>query len=92
MLGEKRVSSSEGDEKTEYRAWNPFHSMLAAAIPGCIDHIHIRPGAKVLYLEAASDAAVSQVSDVVWSTQLNSPTILAVTSSTWPRGGPTLFL
>lgn len=45
VLGEKRVSSSEGDEKTEYRAWNPFHSKLGAAILGCVDHIHIRPGA-----------------------------------------------
>lgn len=92
VLGEKRVSSSEGDEKIEYRAWNPFHSKLTAAILGCVDHIHIRLGAKILYLEAASGTTVSQVFDVVWSTQLNSPTILAVTSSTWPRGGPTLFL
>jgi len=49
----------------EYRAWNPFRSKLAAAILGGIDQIHIRPGAKVLYLGAASGTTVSHVSDIV---------------------------
>lgn len=31
-------------------------------------------------------------SRTVWSMQLSSPTVLAVTSLTWPRSGPTLFL
>ena len=31
-------------------------------------------------------------SRTAWSMQLSSPTVLAVTSLTWPRSGPTLFL
>lgn len=31
-------------------------------------------------------------SRTVWSMQLSSPTVLAVTSLIWPRSGPTLFL
>ncbi|XP_010220806.1 PREDICTED: rRNA 2'-O-methyltransferase fibrillarin, partial [Tinamus guttatus] len=55
----------DGDTKVEYRAWNPFRSKLAAAILGGIDQIHICPGAKVLYLGAASGTTVSHVSDIV---------------------------
>ncbi|KAL1785121.1 rRNA 2', partial [Sigmodon hispidus] len=62
--GEKRVSVSEGDDKIEYRAWNPFNSKLAAAILGGVDQIHIKSGAKVLYLGAASGTTVSHVSDI----------------------------
>uniref|UniRef100_A0A8C9ARN2 Fibrillarin n=1 Tax=Prolemur simus TaxID=1328070 RepID=A0A8C9ARN2_PROSS len=65
VYGEKRVSIAEGDDKIEYRAWNPFRSKLAAAILGGIDQIHIKPGAKVLYLGAASGTTVSHVSDIV---------------------------
>uniref|UniRef100_A0A8C2URX4 Fibrillarin n=1 Tax=Chinchilla lanigera TaxID=34839 RepID=A0A8C2URX4_CHILA len=65
VYGEKRVSVSEGDDKIEYRAWNPFRSKLAAAILGGVDQIHIKPGAKVLYLGAASGTTVSHVSDIV---------------------------
>ncbi|XP_036263872.1 rRNA 2'-O-methyltransferase fibrillarin [Pipistrellus kuhlii] len=65
VYGEKRVSISEGDDKVEYRAWNPFRSKLAAAILGGVDQIHIKPGAKVLYLGAASGTTVSHVSDIV---------------------------
>ncbi|XP_050162232.1 rRNA 2'-O-methyltransferase fibrillarin-like, partial [Myiozetetes cayanensis] len=54
VYGEKRISVEDGDGSIEYRAWNPFRSKLAAAILGGIDRIHIRPGAKVLYLGAAS--------------------------------------
>uniref|UniRef100_A0A8C3Y726 rRNA 2'-O-methyltransferase fibrillarin n=1 Tax=Catharus ustulatus TaxID=91951 RepID=A0A8C3Y726_CATUS len=57
--------SQDGDTSVEYRAWNPFRSKLAAAILGGIDQIHIRPGAKVLYLGAASGTTVSHVSDIV---------------------------
>ena len=42
------------EEKTEFRVWNPFRSKLAAGILGGLDNIHIKPGAKVLYLGAAS--------------------------------------
>ncbi|XP_053307428.1 rRNA 2'-O-methyltransferase fibrillarin isoform X2 [Spea bombifrons] len=65
VYGEKRMSVEEGEIKTEYRAWNPFRSKLAAAILGGVDQIHIKPGAKVLYLGAASGTTVSHVSDLV---------------------------
>lgn len=53
------------EEKVEYRVWNPFRSKLAAGILGGLDNIHIKPGAKVLYLGAASGTSVSHVADVV---------------------------
>uniref|UniRef100_A0A8C0U4G9 rRNA 2'-O-methyltransferase fibrillarin n=1 Tax=Cyanistes caeruleus TaxID=156563 RepID=A0A8C0U4G9_CYACU len=65
VYGEKRISVEEGEASVEYRAWNPFRSKLAAAILGGIDRIHIRPGARVLYLGAASGTTVSHVSDIV---------------------------
>merc|ERR1711974_259471 len=40
---------------------------LAAGILGGLDHIHVKPGAKVLYLGAASGTSVSHVSDIVGS-------------------------
>ncbi len=55
----------QGDQKVEYRVWNPFRSKLAAAILGGVDKIHIKPGSKVLYLGAASGTTVSHVSDIV---------------------------
>ena len=80
VYGEKRISVessqsaalSNGDSapatKTEYRVWNPFRSKLAAGILGGLDNIYIRPGAKVLYLGAASGTSVSHVSDIVGPT------------------------
>jgi len=75
VYGEKRVSvevpaSEEGGAptKVEYRVWNPFRSKLAAAVLAGVDNIHIRPGAKVLYLGAASGTSVSHVSDIVGPT------------------------
>ncbi|XP_054636737.1 rRNA 2'-O-methyltransferase fibrillarin [Dunckerocampus dactyliophorus] len=65
VYGEKRISVDEGETKIEYRAWNPFRSKLAAAILGGVDQIHIKPGAKVMYLGAASGTTVSHVSDIV---------------------------
>ncbi|KAL7394580.1 hypothetical protein ABVT39_028190 [Epinephelus coioides] len=65
VYGEKRISVEEGESKIEYRAWNPFRSKLAAAILGGVDQIHIKPGAKVMYLGAASGTTVSHVSDIV---------------------------
>lgn len=66
VYGEKRISV-DGPEgtKTEYRVWNPFRSKIAAGILGGLDHIHIAPGKKVLYLGAASGTTVSHVADVV---------------------------
>jgi len=57
--------SSEGGSKTEYRAWNPFRSKLAAAIVGGVGSIWMAPGQKVLYLGAASGTTVSHVSDLL---------------------------
>ena len=58
------VMQTDG-EKTEYRLWNPFRSKLAAAVLAGLDNIYIKPGAKVLYLGAASGTSVSHVSDIV---------------------------
>lgn len=74
VYGEKRISiegeNKENEDgtaatKTEYRVWNPFRSKLAAGILGGLDDIYMRPGAKVLYLGAASGTSVSHVADIV---------------------------
>ncbi len=66
VYNEKRISvQNEDGTKVEYRVWNPFRSKLAAAILGGVDEIWIKPGARVLYLGAASGTTVSHVSDVV---------------------------
>jgi rRNA 2'-O-methyltransferase fibrillarin len=69
VYGEKRISV-DGPENTkiEYRVWNPFRSKIAAAVLGGVDHLHIAPGKKVLYLGAASGTSVSHVADVVGPT------------------------
>jgi len=68
VYGEKRISIDVGGEdgaKVEYRVWNPFRSKLAAGVLGGMDKIFIGPGAKVLYLGAASGTSVSHVADIV---------------------------
>jgi len=45
--------------------WNPFRSKLAAAIIGGVENVWVKPGARVLYLGAASGTSVSHVSDMV---------------------------
>jgi len=67
VYGEKRISIEGGvkDTKTECRVWNPFRSKLAAGVLGGLDDIFIKPGAKVLYLGAASGTSVSHVADIV---------------------------
>ena len=73
VYGEKRISidaagsSADGVDagKVEYRVWNPFRSKLAAGVLGGMDKIFIGPGAKVLYLGAASGTSVSHVADIV---------------------------
>lgn len=62
---EKRITIQEGEEKTEYRVWNPYRSKIAAAIVGGIDNMFITPGCKILYLGAASGTTVSHVADIV---------------------------
>lgn len=64
VYGEKRVEAG-GEEKKEYRVWNPYRSKLAAAIYNGVESIHMPPGSKVLYLGGASGTTVSHVSDVV---------------------------
>ncbi|KAI2088232.1 Small subunit processome complex component [Ophidiomyces ophidiicola] len=76
VYGEKRISvespatidGQDTSTKIEYRVWNPFRSKLAAGILGGLDEIYIRPGAKVLYLGAASGTSVSHVADIVGPT------------------------
>ncbi|KAJ5819514.1 hypothetical protein N7474_005105 [Penicillium riverlandense] len=73
VYGEKRISVESPAEdgavtKVEYRVWNPFRSKLAAGILGGLDDIYMKPGAKVLYLGAASGTSVSHVADIVGPT------------------------
>ncbi|OAY30350.1 rRNA 2'-O-methyltransferase fibrillarin 2 [Manihot esculenta] len=69
VYNEKKIAvQNEDGTKVEYRVWNPFRSKLAAAILGGVDNIWIKPGAKVLYLGAASGTTVSHVSDIVGPT------------------------
>lgn len=49
----------------EYRIWDPFRSKLAAAILNGLSGVPIKPGARVLYLGAASGTTASYVSDMV---------------------------
>jgi len=70
VYGEKRVAVEGPEGKIEYRIWNPFRSKIAAAILGGVENIYIKPGAKVLYLGAASGTTVSHVADIVGPTGL----------------------
>ncbi|KAF4382598.1 hypothetical protein F8388_015426 [Cannabis sativa] len=83
VYNEKRISVQKEDgTKIEYRVWNPFRSKLAAAILGGVDEIWIKPGARVLYLGAASGTTVSHVSDVVGPAR-----ILALNASYFLKAG-----
>lgn len=68
VYNEKRITVEAAEKKTEYRVWNPFRSKLAAAIVGGVENIHVKPGAKLLYLGAASGTTVSHCSDLVGPT------------------------
>ncbi|RDI78817.1 hypothetical protein Vi05172_g11235 [Venturia inaequalis] len=77
VYGEKRIvvqnamapPAANGDvappTSVEYRVWNPFRSKIAAGIIGGMENIYMFPGAKVLYLGAASGTSVSHVADLV---------------------------
>lgn len=65
VYNEKRISVEVGTEKVEYRVWNPYRSKIAASVVGGISETGIIPGAKVLYLGAASGTTVSHVSDII---------------------------
>jgi fibrillarin-like pre-rRNA processing protein len=49
----------------EYRLWEPSRSKLGAALVRGLKNLPVRPGARVLYLGAASGTTVSHVSDIV---------------------------
>jgi len=73
VYGEKRIAvevvgADSATTKVEYRVWNPFRSKLAAAIVAGVEAIHIKPGASLLYLGAASGTTVSHCSDLVGPT------------------------
>merc|ERR550514_2048341 len=65
VYGEKRLVAEDGEDKIEYRVWNPFRSKLGAGIVGGVGNMPIKPGCKVLYLGAANGTTVSHVSDMV---------------------------
>lgn len=67
VYGEKRLvaESDDGEQKIEYRVWNPFRSKLGAGIVGGLRAMPIQPGSKVLYLGGASGTSVSHVSDMI---------------------------
>jgi len=58
----ERLASEGG---AEYRLWDPYRSKLAGAIVKGLKVLPVMPGAKVLYLGAASGTTVSHVSDIV---------------------------
>ncbi len=68
VYGEKLIKVDEGEQKIEYRVWNPFRSKIAAGILGGLKNLYIGPGDKVLYLGGASGTTVSHVADVVGPT------------------------
>jgi rRNA 2'-O-methyltransferase fibrillarin len=66
QVEEKKINAGIQEAvKVEYRVWNAFRSKLAASIFNGIQNIYMFPGAKVLYLGAASGTTVSHVSDIV---------------------------
>jgi len=69
-LCRSQEKSGDATTKIEYRVWNPFRSKIAAAVLGGLEHLHIAPGKKVLYLGAASGTTVSHVADIVGPTGL----------------------
>jgi len=70
VYGEKLIKVDVGEEKVEYRVWNPFRSKIAAGILGGLKNLYIAPGSKVLYLGGASGTTVSHVADLVGPTGL----------------------
>jgi len=67
VYNEKRIQvpDENSGEKVEYRVWNAYRSKLAATILGGVDSFEVKPGARVLYLGAASGTTVSHVADIV---------------------------
>lgn len=65
VYNEKRITVESGNDKKEYRIWNPYRSKLAAGMVSGCENTYMGPGSKVLYLGAASGTTVSHVSDLV---------------------------
>jgi len=67
VYNEKRIQVPDENtgDKIEYRVWNAYRSKLAATILGGVDSFEVKPGARVLYLGAASGTTVSHVADIV---------------------------
>src|SRR5574341_845585 len=61
VYGEELVKASG----VEYRLWEPRRSKLGAALAKGLRNMPVKPGARVLYLGAASGTTVSHVSDIV---------------------------
>ncbi len=61
VYGERLVQ----EKGVEYRLWEPSRSKLGAAMVKGLKAMPIAPGAKVLYLGAASGTTASHVSDIV---------------------------
>ena len=61
VYGERLIKFKGG----EYRLWDPYRSKLAAAILKGLKTFPFKPGAKVLYLGAATGTTASHVSDLV---------------------------
>ncbi|KAL7717481.1 rRNA 2'-O-methyltransferase fibrillarin [Entamoeba marina] len=66
FMEKKRIAKEDAEgNKVEYRVWNPYRSKLGCTILKGVDNMTIAPGAKVLYIGAASGTTVSHVSDIV---------------------------
>ncbi|XP_017084372.2 rRNA 2'-O-methyltransferase fibrillarin [Drosophila eugracilis] len=63
--GEHRIKSDFRGKRSEFRAWSPFQSKLAAGIMSGASDLHLRSGSKVLYLGAGFGRSVSHISDIV---------------------------
>lgn len=63
--GEKRFLADFRGKRCEFRVWSPFQSKLAAGIMGGITDLHLKSGAKVLYLGAGFGRTVSHVADII---------------------------
>ncbi|XP_016947786.1 rRNA/tRNA 2'-O-methyltransferase fibrillarin-like protein 1 [Drosophila biarmipes] len=63
--GERRIFSDFRGKRSEFRAWSPFQSKLAAGIMGGACDLHLKSGSKVLYLGAGFGRSVSHISDIV---------------------------
>ncbi|KAH8318913.1 hypothetical protein KR074_011783, partial [Drosophila pseudoananassae] len=62
---EKRFVGDFRGKRCEFRVWSPFQSKLAAGIMNGLTDLHLKSGAKVLYLGAGFGRTVAHVSDII---------------------------